>query len=61
VRVFLGIILGVLLTIGGAYIHDTQLTATARAERQMVKWDVVGRNWNHLTARVRQEWNRLAG
>ena len=60
-RVLLGMILGALLTIGAAYIHDTQLTATARAERQMVKWDVVGRNWNDLTSRLRQEWHRLTG
>jgi hypothetical protein len=59
VRVLLGIILGVLLTISGAYIHDTQLAGKPGIERQMVNWDVVGRNWNQLTARVRQEWNKL--
>jgi hypothetical protein len=60
VRVLLGIILGVFLTIGGAYIHDTQLASgKPGVERQMVNWDVVGRSWNQLTARVRQEWNKL--
>lgn len=59
VRVLLGMILGALLVIGGAYVHDTQLTGKPGIERQMVNWDVVGRNWNQLTARVRQEWNKL--
>jgi hypothetical protein len=59
-RVLLGIIIGVFLTIGGVYIHDTQFAAgKPGVERQMVNWDAVGRNWNQLTARVRQEWNRL--
>jgi hypothetical protein len=59
VRVLLGVILGALLTIGGAYIHDTQFAGKPGVERQMVNWDVVGRNWNQLTARVRLEWNKL--
>jgi hypothetical protein len=60
-RVLLGMILGVLLTIGGAYIHDTQLISKPGVERQMVNWDVVSRNWSQLTARVRSEWNKLTG
>jgi hypothetical protein len=71
-RFLLGIIVGVALTIGGAYVSDSRGVTNARGEntavgegaaieRPMVNWDVVGKNWNQLTARVRDEWNRLVG
>jgi len=65
-RLLLGIILGALLTIGGAFLYDqhnaTQATETAAAApRPMVNWDVVGVKWQHLTARARSEWTRVAG
>jgi hypothetical protein len=68
-RVFLGIILGVFLTIAGAYVIDSVTTgpATAGAEagatvarRPMVNWDVVDHNWHAFTESVRLGWNRLA-
>jgi hypothetical protein len=63
-RVLIGIILGVVLTVGGAYLYDSRTpqtpTSTAITERPMVNWDVVSNNWNRLTARARAEWNRLA-
>ena len=63
-RVLFGIILGVILTVGAAYLYDSHNAAnsTANAElRPMVNWDVVSNKWNHLTARARAEWVRLAG
>ena len=61
-RVLIGIILGVILTIGGAYLYDSHTAAaTASAQRPMVNWDVVSNNWNRLTERARAEWTRLAG
>ena len=59
-RVLIGIILGAVLTIGGAYFHDSHnaLVATG-AQRPMVNWDVVNTKWGHLTERARAEWNRL--
>lgn len=65
-RVLLGMFLGAMLTIGGAYVHDsrandTRLPDGAAIERPMVNWDVVGKNWNQFTARMRDEWNRLIG
>jgi hypothetical protein len=65
-RVLIGIILGALLTIGGAYLYDSHngLSGTgtsASAQRPMVNWDVVSTKWNHLTDRARAEWTRLAG
>jgi hypothetical protein len=62
-RFLLGIIVGIGLTIGGAYLYDSR-TATegsnARAARPLVNWDVVDANWERATSRVRREWDRLA-
>ena len=65
-RVLLGIILGFILTLGGAYLYDShQAAAAASAQasmhRPLVNWDVVGRKWEHLTQRARAEWIRVAG
>ena len=63
-RFLLGIIVGIGLTIGGAYLYDSMGTtdpaANATAARPMVNWDVVDRNWQRASSRVRQEWDRLA-
>jgi hypothetical protein len=65
-RVLLGIILGAVLTIGGAYLYDSHHALTAATtpnsvQRPMVNWDVVDTNWQHLTERARAEWNRVTG
>ena len=64
-RVLIGIILGAILTIGGAYLYDSHNAVTAEnpssIQKPMVNWDVVGTKWNYLTERARAEWNRLAG
>jgi hypothetical protein len=65
-RILFGIILGGLLTIGSAYLYDfhnanAAVAAPASAQRPLVNWDVVGSKWQHLTARARAEWQRLAG
>jgi hypothetical protein len=65
-RVLIGIILGVVLTVGAAYIYDSHnalsaSTAPATVQRPMVNWDVVSTKWQHLTNRARSEWTRLAG
>ena len=64
-RLLLGIILGVCLTVGGAYIYDSHTALDAQngatVARPMVNWDIVGTKWQHLTVRARSEWTRLAG
>ncbi|MSO68485.1 MAG: hypothetical protein EXQ82_12005 [Pseudolabrys sp.] len=65
-RMLLGIIVGGLLTVGGAYIYDSHnaldaVNAPASAQRPLVNWDIVGTKWQHLTVRARSEWTRLAG
>ncbi len=65
-RVLLGIILGGVLTVGGAYLYDSHnalaaANTPASMQRPMVNWDVVGTKWQHLTERARSEWSRIAG
>jgi len=59
-RVLIGIILGVVLTVGGAYLYDSHnARSAAGVQRTMVNWDVVNTKWDHLTERARAEWTRL--
>ena len=64
-QTLLGIIIGVFLTIGVAYVHDTNLSPNppvsgpATVERPMVNWDVVSVNWRDLKARVETGWRKL--
>ena len=65
-RLLLGIILGAVLTVGGAYVYDSHnaldaANAPATAQRPLVNWDVVSVKWDHLSARARSEWTRVAG
>jgi hypothetical protein len=66
-RLLFGIILGGLLTIGGAYLYDSHNVAMALdrpaavTQRTLVNWDVVGEKWQHLTQRARAEWNHITG
>jgi hypothetical protein len=65
-RLLLGIILGGLLTVGGAYLYDSHnamsaITEPASAQRSLVNWDVVGTKWQQLTQRARAEWNHFTG
>lgn len=63
-RLLFGVILGALLTIGGAYVYDSaheRPTTTAVAQRPLVNWNVVAVKWNGLTTRARSEWTRIAG
>jgi hypothetical protein len=66
-RLFLGFCLGILVTIGGAYLYDmstgTLATRSADAQtdaRPMVNWDVVSDNFQSVKGQVRHEWNKLA-
>jgi hypothetical protein len=62
-RLIFGMILGAALTIGGAYISDTSTKSpgTGVDARPMVNWDVVGKNFDSLTALVKQGWAKLTG
>jgi len=63
-RLLFGIILGGLLTIGGAYLYDSNNTMMATTnssstERTLVNWDVVNTKWQQLTHRARTQINHL--
>jgi hypothetical protein len=64
-RLLFGIILGAVLTVGGAYLYDSHQAAAAvstpaTAQRPLANWDVVAIKWSHLAARARAEWSRIA-
>lgn len=64
-RVFLGMILGALLTVGVAYYSDSMRTSSvasgpsATENRPMVNWDVVQSNWNIVKEQAQQGWADL--
>jgi hypothetical protein len=71
--IFLGLILGFLLTVGSAYTYDTlsgraatSTSALPGDARPMVNWDVVNKDFSDLRtglhdmgARVQDEWRKL--
>jgi hypothetical protein len=66
-RVLLGIVLGVFLTIGFAYLYDASATPpseptaqTSLDQRPMVNWDVVSGRWNGWSLSARNTWHKLA-
>ena len=58
-RLFLGLILGVALTIGGAYLIDNMNSGPTA--RPMVNWDVVAKNIDGVVAYARDGWKKIAG
>jgi hypothetical protein len=65
-QVLLGMILGAVLLVAGAYIFDSQATSTvangqnAAASRTLVNWDVVAADWHVLKTRAHEDWIRLS-
>jgi hypothetical protein len=75
-QILLGMILGVLLTIGAAFLYDSStgraasgLTVTsADGHAPMVNWDVVSHDWDGMKQRMRdvavdveRGWKRITG
>jgi hypothetical protein len=62
-RLILGMILGVILTIGAAYVHDTvwitPTGTTTGVERPMVNWDVVQNTARNAGTRAREQVDKL--
>jgi hypothetical protein len=56
-RLLLGMIIGALLTVGGAYVADSR--ADPLLGGRMVNWDVVGHKVGDLTAGLRTVWNNF--
>jgi hypothetical protein len=63
-RMFFGIIVGIILTIGAAYLYDS-IRSTGGAEgidaRPLVNWDVVNHKVKALSSTVQNGWARLTG
>jgi hypothetical protein len=58
-RLFFGIIIGIALTVGGAYIADT-MSPPADGSK-MVNWDVVAKNVDRVTTLAREGWKKITG
>jgi hypothetical protein len=58
-RLLLGIIIGIALTVGGAYITDTMSSPAPGAK--MVNWDVVAKNLDSVTTFARESWKKSTG
>lgn len=65
-RFVLGIVVGIVLTIGFAYLSDASISPstngsgqTTLEQRPMVNWDVVNRDWQNFTSGVRNAWHKL--
>jgi hypothetical protein len=66
VPILLGFILGVIVTIAGAYEYDATtgraangLSADASAQAPLVNWNIVSNDWQHLQSRVRLQTENL--
>jgi hypothetical protein len=65
-QAFVGIILGAVLVIGGAYIADSIQTSavasgqTAQTNRTIVNWDVVADDWHAFKIRAHDDWVRIS-
>ena len=63
-RMFFGIILGILLTIGSVYVFDSMRKSggpDGSGERPVVNWDVVERGVKALSSSLQEGWSRLSG
>ena len=65
-QAILGLILGAVLVIGGAYVFDSIRTSTiasgpdAQTNRTIVNWDVVADDWHAFKIRAHDDWVRLS-
>ena len=61
-NLILGIVVGVLLTIGTAFMADAFTTSDMAAEncsKQIVNWDVAKERLHETTASIATGWDRL--
>jgi hypothetical protein len=63
-RFALGLIVGIVLTIGSAYVADALHSAPGPDQKEaprMVNWGVVNDNLKGLSTSVQDGWSRLTG
>ena len=63
-RMFFGIIVGIILTIGAAYIYDSVRNTSGGEgtfDRPVVNWDVLSHSIKNITSTVQDGIGRLTG
>jgi hypothetical protein len=63
-NLLVGLIVGVLLTIGTAFIADAFVTSEVTSDacsRQIVNWDVAKERLHDTTSSIATGWDRLKG
>ena len=63
-RMFFGIIVGIFLTIGAAYVADSIRNTSGpegSTDRPVVNWEVVNHGIKILSATLQNGWARLTG
>jgi hypothetical protein len=71
-RFIFGIIIGIVLTVGAAYVHDTRVASGAETNPnlappeivgngEIVNWDTLGRVTQEQLAFIRRQFNKLVG
>jgi hypothetical protein len=58
-RSIFAFILGILVTVGGAYVHDNYAVGSDPAAKPMVNWDVVTDSARFAADRAREQWDKL--
>ncbi len=64
-RLIQGIIIGIAITVGAAFLHDNVMQPDPAApllqNQQIVNWDVLGRVANNQINRAKRLWNQAFG
>ncbi len=64
-RLIQGIIIGIAITIGAAFLHDSAAprdpVSGILEKQQIVNWDVLGRVVNDQVKRAKDLWNQAFG
>jgi hypothetical protein len=64
-RFLFGLIVGVLIAIGAAYVHDATVASSMSGPditgARMVNWDAVSHSFNRLAEGTRENFDRLIG
>ncbi|MDB5570270.1 MAG: hypothetical protein JWN93_1453 [Hyphomicrobiales bacterium] len=58
-RFLIGLIFGVILTIGGAYVVDQRRMVQGGSDGPLVNWDRVDRTWGELRQGAREQFRRI--
>jgi hypothetical protein len=56
-RTISAFLLGIMLTIGSAYVHDTAFALPS--DKPLVNWDQFGVVTHSMAEGIRNQWNRL--